>query len=205
MRFSEFRLRIAPIIAFNLNDIRKIDSNFHQPQLMDWLKRGFIKSFAGEYYLLADQEMDESLRFMLANRLYEPSYISLESALAYYHIIPESVLSVTSISSRKSKQFESEWGIFYYRSVKPLYMFGYEVIEIAPDRKYSMASLEKAVLDYLYLNAQISSIYDFEGLRWDREALLPIVSSDRFHTYQNIFNKKALDNRIYQLMRYLDA
>ena len=205
MRFSEFRLRIAPIIAFNLNDIRKIDSNFHQPQLMDWLKRGFIKSFAGEYYLLADQEMDESLRFMLANRLYEPSYISLESALAYYHIIPESVLSVTSISSRKSKQFDSEWGIFYYRSVKPLYLFGYEVIEIAPDRKYSMASLEKAVLDYLYLNAHISSIADFEGLRWDREALLPIVSSDRFHTYQNIFNKKALDNRIYQLMRYLDA
>ena len=205
MRFLEFRDWVKNLPGFSLNDIRKIDPLFHKRQLMDWLKRGFIKSFAGEYYLLADQEMDESLRFMLANRLYEPSYISLESALAYYHIIPESVLSVTSISSRKSKQFESDWGIFYYRSVKPLYMFGYEVIEIAPDRKYSMASLEKAVLDYLYLNAHISSIYDFEGLRWDREALLPIVGNDRFHTYQNIFNKKALDNRIYQLMRYLDA
>ncbi len=205
MRFSEFRQRIAPIIAFNLNDVRKIDANFFQPQLMDWLKRGYIKSFAGEYYLLADQPMDESLLYMLANKLYKPSYISLESALAYHHVIPESVLSVTSISSRKSKQFDSDWGVLYYRSVKPLFMFGYEVIEPAPNRKYAMASLEKAVLDYLYLNTHISSFDDFEGLRWDKDALLPIVSNERFRTYQNIFNKKALDNRVCELMRYLHA
>ena len=205
MQFLEFRDKIKNLPGFSLNDIRKIDPLFHKRQLMDWLKRGYIRPFAGEYYLLADQQMDESLRFMLANRLYEPSYISLESALAYYHIIPESVLSVTSISSRKSKQFESDWGVLYYRSVKPLLMFGYEVIEPAPNRKYSIARLEKAVLDYLYLNAHISSIEDFEGLRWDKETLLPVVSGNPFRNYQNIFNKKTLDKRVYQLMRYLDA
>ena len=149
--------------------------------------------------------MDESLRFMLANRLYEPSYISLESALAFYHIIPESVLSVTSISSRKSKQFESNWGALYYRSVKPTYMFGYEVIETAPNRKYSIARLEKAVLDYLYLNANISTVDDFDGLRWDKESLLPIVGGGQFRNYLSIFNKRALDDRVHQLMRYLNA
>jgi predicted transcriptional regulator of viral defense system len=205
MRFLEFRALIKDLPGFSLNDIRKIDPAFHKRQLMDWLRRGYIKSFAGEYYLLADQQMDESLRFMLANRLYEPSYISLESALAYYHVIPESVLSVTSISSRKSKQFESDWGALYYRSVKPPYMFGYEVIEIAPNRKYSIARLEKAVLDYLYLNAHISTINDFEGLRWDKESLLSIVDGGRFRNYLSIFNKRALDDRVHQLMRYLNA
>jgi len=205
MQFLDFRDKIKNLPGFSLNDIRKIDPLFHKRQLMDWLKRGYVRSFAGEYYLLADQQMDESLRFMLANRLYEPSYISLESALAFYHIIPETVLSVTSISSRKSKQFESDWGLLYYRSIKPLLMFGYEVIETAPNRKYSIARLEKAVLDYLYLNAHISSIEDFEGLRWDREALLPVVNGDRFRNYQNIFSKKALDKRVHQLVRYLDA
>lgn len=205
MQFLDFRDKIKNLPGFSLNDIRKIDPLFHKRQLMDWLKRGYVRSFAGEYYLLADQQMDESLRFMLANRLYEPSYISLESALAFYHIIPETVLSVTSISSRKSKQFESDWGLLYYRSIKPLLMFGYEVIETAPNRKYSIARLEKAVLDYLYLNAHISSIEDFEGLRWDREALLPVVNGDRFRNYQNIFSKKALDKRVHQLVRYLNA
>jgi predicted transcriptional regulator of viral defense system len=205
MQFLEFRDKIKNLPGFSLNDIRKIDPFFHKRQLMDWLKRGYIRSFAGEYYLLADQQMDEPLRFMLANRLYEPSYISLESALAFYHIIPEAVLSVTSISSRKSKQFESDWGLLYYRSIKPLLMFGYEVIETAPNRKYSIASLEKAVLDYLYLNSHIASIEDFEGLRWDRDALFPVIGSDRFRDYQNIFSKKALDKRVYQLMRYINA
>jgi predicted transcriptional regulator of viral defense system len=205
MRFLEFRELIKDIPGFSLNDIRKIDPSFHKRQLMDWLKRGYIRSFAGEYYLLAEQQMDESLRFMLANRLYEPSYISLESALAFYHIIPESVLSVTSISSRKSKQFASDWGVLYYRSVKPIYMFGYEVMSVAPNRKYSIAKLEKVILDYLYLNTHISSIDDFDGLRWDKEALYPVVSGDLFRKYLSIFNKRALNNRVHQLMRYLNA
>lgn len=205
MRFLEFRELIKDLPGFSLNDIRKVDPFFHKRQLMDWLRRGYIKSFAGEYYLLVEQQMDESLRFMLANRLYEPSYISLESALAFYQIIPESVLSVTSVSSRKSKQFESDWGALYYRSIKPTYMFGYEVIETAPNRKYSIARLEKAVLDYLYLNAHIASIEDFEGLRWDKEALLPVVGGDRFRDYLSIFDKRALDRRVHQLMRYLNA
>lgn len=205
MRFIEFRERVKDLPGFSLNDLRKFDPSFHKRQVMDWIKRGYIHSFAGEYYLLADQPMEEPLLFMMANRLYKPSYISLESALAYYHVIPESVLSVTSISSRKSKQFDSEWGVLYYRSVKPLYLIGYEVIETGPSRKYAIASLEKAVLDYLYLNPHISSSQDFEGLRWDKETLQSIVTGDRFRIFQNIFNKKALDNRVDQLMRYLDA
>jgi predicted transcriptional regulator of viral defense system len=205
MKFSDFRQQIKQLVAFNLNDIRKIDPNFYQSQLMDWLKRGYIKPFAGEYYLLADQQMDEPLRYMLANKLYAPSYISLESALAYYHVIPESVLSVTSISSRKTKQYDSEWGMLYYRSVKPLYMFGYDVVETMPNRKYSIARLEKAVLDYLYLNSHISSAEDFEGLRWDRDELIPIVNGELFDRYLRIFGKRALDERVYQLMRYLNA
>jgi hypothetical protein len=84
-------------------------------------------------------------------------------------------------------------------------MFGYEVIETAPTRKYSLAKLEKAVLDYLYLNAHVSNGDDFEGLRWDRESLLPVVSGDLFRDYLNIFNKRALDDRVHQLMRYLNA
>ena len=115
--------------------------------------------------------MDEMYLFMVANKIYEPSYVSLESALAYYEVIPETVLGVTSVSSRKTKQYESTWGVFSYRSVKPQYMIGYQVIENSPGNKFKIASLEKALLDYLYLNSDIQSIADFEGLRWNRTQL----------------------------------
>lgn len=205
MKFQDFRKNIASLPFFRLNDIRKIDPSFHQPQLMDWVNRGYVKLLTGEFYSLADQLVDETFIYRLANGLYEPSFISLESALAYYQVIPESVLGMTSVSSRKTKHFESRWGTFSYRSVKPVYMFGYEVIESDRGWKYKISRLEKAVLDYLYLNPQINTVDDFEGLRWDRAALAGLWENHLFEDYLEIFDKRSLDARVDVLRRYLDA
>ena len=42
---------------------------------------------------------------MVANKIYSPSYISLETALSYYGLIPESVYALTSVSTRKTISF----------------------------------------------------------------------------------------------------
>ena len=205
MRFREFESKIRALPAFNLNDVRKLDPGFHRQQLYYWHNQGYIKPLAGGYYILADREMDEMLLFMVANKIYEPSYVSLESALAYYEIIPETVLSVTSISSRKTKQYDSAWGVFSYRSVKPQYMIGYQVIENAPGNKFKIASLEKALLDYLYLHSDIRSIADFEELRWNRTQLHGLLDHSIFTRYVSIFDKRALENRVNQFLEYLNA
>ena len=205
MRFREFESRIRALPAFNLNDVRKLDPGFHRQQLNYWHKQGYIKTLAGGYYILADRAMDEIVLFMAANKIYEPSYVSLESALAYYEIIPETVLGVTSISSRKTKQLESAWGVFGYRSVKPLYMIGYQMIENTPGIKFKIAYLEKALLDYLYLNSEIQSSADFEELRWNRTQLLGRLDHSIFARYVRLFDKRALENRVNQFLEYLNA
>jgi predicted transcriptional regulator of viral defense system len=188
-----------------LNDARKLDPGFHRQQLNYWHNQGYIQPLAGGYYLLADREMDEKVLFMMANKIYEPSYISLESALAYYEIIPETVLGVTSISSRKTKQYDSAWGVFSYRSVKPQTMIGYQVIENTPGIKFKIAYLEKAILDYLYLNSKIQSTTDFEGLRWNRTQLHDLLDHSVFSRYVKLFDKRALENRVTQFLEYLNA
>lgn len=205
MKFRELEFRVEKLPAFNLNDVRKIDPGFYKPQLSYWQDKGYIKPFAGGYYILADQAVDQTFLFMMANKIYEPSYISLESALAYYQVIPESVLGVTSVSSRKTQQFDSEWGSISYRSIKPVYMFGYQVIEISSEKKFSLARLEKAVLDYLYLHPDLESTADFEGRRWNRDQLKASVESPRFTRYLEIFDKQALEQRAELLLRYLHA
>lgn len=156
--------------------------------------------------MLADAKVDESTLFMLANRIYEPSYISRESALAYYNIIPESVLGITSVSSRKTRQFESKWGRFSYRSIKPELMFGYRVVELGKTVKYKIAHLEKAILDYLYWNTEIASIEDYEGLRWNSQELAGLGANNHtLEKYLKIFNNKALDRRVSLLMEYIHA
>jgi predicted transcriptional regulator of viral defense system len=205
MRFREFESKIRAMPAFNLNDMRKLDPGFHRQQLYYWHNQGYIKPLAGGYYILADRAMDEMILFMVANKIYEPSYVSLESALSYYEIIPETVLGVTSVSSRKTKQYESAWGVFSYRSIKPQYLIGYQVIENSPGIKFKIAYLEKALLDYLYLNSKIQFIADFEGLRWNRNQLHDLLDHSMFTRYVNLFDKRALENRVNQFMEYLNA
>ena len=205
MKFREFEPKIRALPAFNLNDVRKLDPGFHRQQLNYWHNQGYIQPLAGGYYLLADRKMDEMVLFMLANKIYEPSYVSLESALAYYEIIPETVLGVTSISSRKTKKYDSAWGVFSYRSVKLQYMIGYQVIENTPGIKFKIAYLEKALLDYLYLNSKIQSMVDFEGLRWNRNQLYDLLDHSMFTRFAKLFDKRALENRVTQFLEYLNA
>jgi len=205
MKFRDFQRQVKDLPAFNLNDVRKFDPDFHRQQLSDWLDRGYIRFLAGGYYVLADARLDESYLFMLANRIYEPSYISRESALAYHLVIPESVLGVTSVSSRKTKQFASEWGRFSYRSIKPVLMFGYQVVEQNKMLKFKIANLEKAVLDYLYWNNGIDSIGDFAGLRWNREELSGLVDNPLLKKYLKIFDNKTLDRRVDFLLEFIHA
>jgi predicted transcriptional regulator of viral defense system len=205
MRFREFESRVRALPAFNLNDARKLDPGFHRQQLNYWHNQGYIQPLAGGYYILADRAMDEVALFRVANKIYEPSYVSLESALAYYDVIPETVLGVTSVSSRKTKQYESAWGVFSYRSVKPQYMIGYQVIENSPGSKFKIACLEKALLDYLYLNSKIQSFADFEELRWNRIQLHDLLDHSILSKYVNIYAKRSLENRVNQFMGYLNA
>ena len=132
-------------------------------------------------------------------------YVTLESALAFYEVIPETVLGVTSISSRKTKQYESAWGVFSYRSVKPQYMIGYQVIEHSPSPKFKIASLEKAILDYLYLNTGVQSLADFEELRWNRTQLRDLLERSRFEMLLKIYEKRSLESRVKTFLEYMNA
>ena len=204
MNYRYFVSKIKNLPAFNLNDVRKVDPAFHRQQLNYWLDKGYIKHLVGGYYALPERKVSEPYLFMLANRLYAPSYISLESALAFHQVIPETVLGVTSISALKTNRFTSDWGVFSYRSVQPRLMFGYQVMNAKDDIKFNMAGIEKAVLDYLYLNAHICTTADFYGLRWNREQL-QMIDPSIFSRYLGFFNKRALSDRVEKLKAYLNA
>lgn len=84
-------------------------------------------------------------------------------------------------------------------------MFGYQVIELKENVKYKIARLEKAILDYLYLNVGINSKEDFEGLRWNRQQLGQLEDNPLFFKYLKFFGTQALESRVMQLMEYIHA
>ncbi len=117
--------------------------------------------------------------FAVANEIFGPSYISFESALSWYGVIPEYVVSVTSAKcgKRGSAEFSNPIGTFRYRDV-PAEVFEIGVVEWEMyDRKFRIASKEKAVCDKLYKMPPVNSLDDvvalmFEDLRFDDDEIL---------------------------------
>lgn len=105
----------------------------------------FLKVRNGLYALRIDQPGDETI----ANRLYAPSYISFEYALSRYGIIPESVYTITSATTRITREFIVNNKSFTYSHIKKQAYRGYKTENIG-STTVLMAEPEKALVDYLY-------------------------------------------------------
>jgi len=109
-------------------------------------KKGLILRPKRGFYIFEDNLPHD---FYIANKIYSPSYISLDSALAYYNLIPETVYSITSITSRKTSSFIFCNKEYSFHKIKKEAYTGYKLREINNEKIY-IALKEKAAADYLY-------------------------------------------------------
>lgn len=163
MTFSLFKNKAKNYPLFKIADVFKwfpqSDRATTINQLSQWTKKGELQRLKRGVYKLADFEIKDS--FILAGFIYSPSYISLETALNYYSIIPDIPFTVTSVTTNKTKDFSlKEFGKFSYRHLKPSLFFGFETIRVE-QYSYNIALPEKALFDYLYLNAKSISAKGF--------------------------------------------
>ncbi|MBN1684009.1 MAG: hypothetical protein JW855_01000 [Gammaproteobacteria bacterium] len=118
----------------------------------------------------------------LANLIYGPSAISLEYALAFYHMIPERVEILTSITNKKDKVFKTPLGIFSYRYINiKKYAIGITQLLLDKTHPILIATREKALADVLTLtpnlrlkNVKTLETYLFEDLRIEKEQILSL-------------------------------
>lgn len=85
----------------------------------------------------------------LANKIYEPSYISLEFALSYHRVIPETVYEITSVTPKAPRRFKTLGKIYSYRKIKKVAFTGY-IIEKQKGFSFQIADPEKAFVDTNY-------------------------------------------------------
>ncbi len=113
-------------------------------------RKGFLtrlkKSQKGSLYCLTEALPPP---FVIANRLYEPSYLSLDTALSYYGIIPETIYSVTSVTTKPTREMTVNGIKYIYSRIKKSAYTGYRLVSYI-NTKILMASPEKALADYLY-------------------------------------------------------
>ncbi len=202
MQFIDFKQQLSNFVIFNLADIRKIEAGFDLRRLSEWQNKSYIKMIRKGYYIFSDIEINEQILFLIANKIYEPSYVSCEMALSFYGLIPEGVYSVTSISSKNTSRFKTPVAEFSYRKVKPELFFGYKLMTIN-NQQYKIAEIEKTVLDYLYLNPQMKDSANFSEWRFNAQDFLAKVNMEKFNEYLKVFNNKQLNKRAEKFLKFI--
>ena len=119
--------------------------------------------------------------FCLAQRIYGPSYVSMESALAFHGWIPEAVYATTSVCLKKSRSYDTPFGFFQYSSIPQRVLFaGVARLVSGTGEVFFMASPIKALADYVHIRemtwAGLASLV--ENLRIDSDAFASLVAED---------------------------
>lgn len=123
-----------------------------QKQLSRWVQQGYLFQLRrGLYCLAPPYQKVKPHPFLVANRLVRGSYVSLQSALAHYGLIPEYVAVVTSAGCRRPGHWLTPLGAFESRHLQPNLLWGYELVSVSPGQDAFLARPEKALLDLVYL------------------------------------------------------
>lgn len=164
----------------------------------DWACQWFIKSHTKEgdfiklrkgLYALTDYPPSH---YFIANRLYEPSYISFDAALSFYGIIPETIYAITSATPKTTREYESANIRFVYHKLKKGTYAGYKATK-HQDNTILIAEPEKALADYLYFIELKKRDFSYERIDLSK------IKKSKLKTYVKLFQRPKMNKLIEKL------
>ena len=196
MNYLEFKNKMFDLACFSSNQVYAWQPNFDRNNFSQWIKRGLLIRLRQGFYTFPEYRSKPDFSLYFANRIYRPSYVSLHTALAFYGIIPEAVVQITSVTSLKTANFNNSFGEFSYKSVSEELMFGYDMKPLTDGRTLQLAKPEKAILDLLYLYPFYNTTNELEELRLDDDFMQVEFKWDLIQTYIIQFKNKTLEKKI---------
>jgi predicted transcriptional regulator of viral defense system len=168
MKFAELIEIVGdePVFETGLLLAGDVDPVDVRRQLSRWTQSGRVYQLRRGLYALAPPfQKVRSHPFLIANCVMQPSYVSLQSALAHYGLVPEHVPVTTSVTTVRTDRWDTPLGSYAFRHLKTALFRGYRQLEVTPGQIAFVASPEKALLDLIYLEAGADSPAYLQELR----------------------------------------
>ena len=148
--------------------------------------------------------------FLLANHLKGPSYISMETALSYWGLIPEKVFEVTSAAVGRSETYDTLTGRFRYAHLPlPYYAFGQQQVTLAENQVALVATAEKALCDKIITTSGLLfrsviqlKAWLIEDMRMEKD-MLRRLQPRLIHSWLNKAPKKHSLQLLVKILEYL--
>jgi predicted transcriptional regulator of viral defense system len=172
-------------------------------QLARWTASGRVLQLRRNVYVLAAPwRRVEPHPFLIANELNRPSYVSLQSMLAHYGMIPEAVPATTSVTTGRPETLETPLGRYLYRHVQPAAFFGYGPLRVFRDQDALVADPAKALLDLVYLTRGGEAAAHLESLRLED---LEAIGKQDLRSHARRWGKGKIARAVENILRMKEA
>lgn len=183
------RVNLKLFTILDYKRILGIDYQLAKRSISRYTQRGFvIKARKGLYFFKNNPPHE----FEVANKVYQPSYISFETALSFYGIIPETIYEVISATLRTTRTFNVNNIQYSYSKIKKNCFNGYKPIKIK-NVTILIGEPEKALVDYLYLVALGKRRLAYERIDLSK------IRKTKLLSYAKQFEKKKIKEIINNL------
>lgn len=191
-----------PLFETSLLLAGSVDPGMIRVQLSRWVRAGKILQIRrGLYAIGPPYRKREPHPFLVANHLQKASYVSLQSALAYYGLIPEVVNTITSVSTGRPERLQTPLGTCDFRHIKTAFLFGYRLTDLG-DQSAFVATPEKALLDLVYLQPGGESIAFIRELRLQNTEILDQVLLTEL---AGRFDKKKMQTALKNILQVISG
>lgn len=201
MTYLQFKEQWRKVGCFNIYQLRAWSEDFDRTNLSRWVKRGYLVKLRQDWYAFSDILAEPDAAKYVAYKIYQPSYISLHSALSHYGIIPEVVSRITSVTTNRTTMYSNALGEYSYQTLKTEMYFGYNQVRLFSGGFYQIALPEKAIIDLLYLYPQYKTADALLELRFDEWWMKEALNRERLISFAAQSGIKCLQERVELLIK----
>ena len=202
MTFPLFHDRFISSGCVSTAEIAATFDHFDKNNLTRWCGQGLLVQLRNGFYAFPEYIHNQDFIYLIANKIYAPSYVSLHSALSYHGYIGTAAgRPVSSISVRKTQSFRNAFGKFDYQTMKQELHFGFGRHTI-DQITFEMAYPEKALLDLFYLYPTLyGTEQGFRNFAIEDQMLYENLDVEKMYDYLERFGSKALEGRVNLFVR----
>jgi len=166
-KLVDYRKKTTFVLKFDMNFVEGLSGYSEEPlttqvvadllreyrrpndKISELIKAGDLIPVKNGLYIPGDKtKVSKPEPFLVANHLRGPSYVSMESALSYWGMIPEKTFEVSSVTLKSAKIYATPVGRFsFFHTALPYYAFGVRSISLTARQTALIASPEKAICD----------------------------------------------------------
>jgi predicted transcriptional regulator of viral defense system len=197
----DFIDKVKQFGIFSAADIGILFPNLDKRRLFEWKVKGYIVKIRNGWYCLPEFFEDPFSTWIIANTTHSPSYISLETALNYYGLIPEGVYMTTSVTTKRSLHIEMAGHNYSYSCIRTGLYNGYNLIRTARyERTIRIADFEKAIVDFFYFRSNYNTIKLISEMRFSEPVMKEKLNTDKLFRYLDEFSNHELKSRVEKML-----